>query len=270
MSRPSVFHAKSYKAFIHEWIKKTPTGGRGQRKLLADAVGCQTPYITHVLSGDYHFSLEQAEGCARWMGLNESETEFFLLLVMRERAGTRALKSVFERQIETYRAKELAIKKKVQIEETLDLQAQVTYYSHWLYAAVHMAILIPTLNTADALQNYFQVPSAQLMSVLDFLARHRLIEPTRAGYKVARPMLFLPRGSPLLPLHHSHWRLMAIEKSQMNRVENMHYSTVMSLSRDAYEAIRIQMAELIEKTAEIVKPSADEKLACMVIDLFNV
>lgn len=269
MSRPNVFEFKSYKPYILAHLDALPNLGRGQRKHLADAVGCQTPFITHVLNGDYHFSLEQAEAATRWMGLSESEAAFFLLLVMRDRSGSSPLTMFLTRQIDERLERELSIKKKVKITKSLDLEAQVTYYSHWLYAAVHMALLIPELRTIAALERHFSVPSVQLLSVLNFLSEHKLIESSKNAYRVLQPMLHLPRGSKVLSLHHTQWRLKAIEASQLNESTNMHYSVVMSLSQGAYDQIRAKLARFIEEVADTVKPSADEKLACLCLDLFE-
>ncbi len=270
MSRPNIFEFKTYKPYILAYFDALPNFGRGQRKHLATAVGCQTPFITHVLNGDYHFSLEQAEAACRWMALSESETAFFLLLVMRDRSGSSPLTKFLSRQIDERLEREFSIKKKVKIAKSLDLEAQVTYYSHWLYAAVHMALLQPELRTIAALEQHFSVPSVQLLSVLRFLAEQQLIESSKGAYRVLQPMLHLPRGSKLLSLHHTQWRLKAIEASQINESTNMHYSVVMSLSRGASDQIRAKLAHFIEEVAEVVKPSPDEQLACLCLDLFKV
>ena len=80
MKKTTIYEYKNYKSFILDWIEKTPSKGRGQRRSIAEAIGCQNPFISHVLSGDYHFSAEQAEACSRYMGLNEQDSEFFLKL----------------------------------------------------------------------------------------------------------------------------------------------------------------------------------------------
>ena len=43
MTKISVFDYKSFKKFLLDWIAQTPSNGRGQRKLMAQAMGCQTP-----------------------------------------------------------------------------------------------------------------------------------------------------------------------------------------------------------------------------------
>ena len=52
MKKLSAFEFRDYKMFPVQWMARAPNEGRGQRKLLAEAVGCRTPFIAHVLTGD--------------------------------------------------------------------------------------------------------------------------------------------------------------------------------------------------------------------------
>ena len=184
MEKLSIYEFRDYKNFVVQWMERMPNSGRGQRKILADAVGCQTPFITHVLSGEYNFSLEQAEGCARFMGLSEAEAEFFLLLVIKHRAGTKALENLANRQITQRREAQTVLKKRVGVKERMRLEDQLRYYSSWHYAAIHIACLIPQLTNVEALQKYFRLPLQQILSTLEFLTEHGFIEATRTGYRV--------------------------------------------------------------------------------------
>ena len=152
MAQASIFEYDDYKKFILNWIEQSANGGRGLRKALAEAVGCQTPFITHVLTSNYHFSPEQAEACARWMGLGERAIEYFVLLVLRQRSGSKTLERLFAKQIAKRKEQHTVLKKRVGVTESLNLEDQTRYYSNWLFAAVHLAILNPELNTAEALQ----------------------------------------------------------------------------------------------------------------------
>lgn len=270
MKKTSIFEYKNYKQYILDWMDKTPMQGRGQRKLLAEAIGCQTPFITHVLSGDYHFSPEQAEACARYLELNESELEFFILLVLKQRAGTKTLENFFTKQISKQCETHSILKKRLNIKETMQLEDQMTYYSSWHYAAIHTALLIPELQNVNALTRYFNLPTARIISVLQFLTEHHLIEQRGQIYKVKKTGLHLEKDSPIITQHHTQWRLKAIESIQTGRPDNLHYSGVMSLSKDDYEWVRERLALLLEEVIERLGPSKDEKLANLSFDLFQV
>ena len=270
MKKSTIYEYKNYKQFVLDWMDKTPQNGRGQRKLLAEALSCQTPFITHVLSGDYHFSLEQAEACSRYIELNESETEFFILLVSKQRAGTKSLENFFAKQISLKCEQNAVLKKRLNINESMSIEDQMTYYSSWHFAGIHMALLIPELQSIDALTKYFNLTSSRVLSIIKFLSEQDLIEKKGNLYKVKKSVLHLEKDSPFLIQHHSLWRMKAIETIQSSKNENLHYSGIMSLSSDDYEWVREKLASLLQDIVERLKDSKDEKLASICFDLFQI
>jgi uncharacterized protein (TIGR02147 family) len=270
MKKSSIYEYKSYKQFILDWMSATPNEGRGQRKLIAEAIGCQNPFITHVLSGDYHFSAEQAEASARYMGLSEADTEFFILLVLKQRSGTKTLENLFAKQISNRCEQHAVLKKRLNIKDTMPLEDQMIYYSSWHYAAIHMALMIPELQNSTAISKYFNLPPSRIMSVLQFLLDNNLIEQKGSSYKIKKSVLHLEKDSPILTQHHSHWRMRAIESVQTKRPDDLHYSGIMSLSHDDYEWVRERLAQLLEEVVVRLGPSKDEKLAALCFDLFQV
>lgn len=271
MARVSVYEYSDYKQFIRDWIERSPSGGRGLRKALAEAVGCQTPFITHVLSGENHFSAEQAEACASWMGLAEKDAEFFVLLVLHQRASTKALQRLWSRQISRRRDQQAVLKKRIGVKETLSSEDQMHYYSSWMYAAVHMAVLNPACRTTEALERRLGLGRQHVMRAVEFLMSRGLIGQTKDGsYKVLKPVLHLERGSPLIGIHHGSWRTRAVESAKQDPFQGLHYTGVISLSQRDYEFVREKLAALLEDVAVKVKDSPDEKLACLCFDWFEV
>lgn len=268
MKKTSIFEYKNYKQYILDWMERAPMQGRGQRKLLAEAIGCQTPFITHVLAGDYHFSPEQAEACARYLELNDADTEFFILLVLKQRASTKGLENFYAKQISKQCEQNAILKKRTNIKESMTVEDQMIYYSSWHYCAIHMALLIPELQQIQNLTKYFNLPTARILSVLQFLEEHQLVEKRGPLFKVKKNMLHLESDSPFLTQHHSHWRLKAIDSIQSGSLERLHYSGVMSLSEADYEWVREKLALLLEEVVERLGPSKDEKLAAFCFDLF--
>jgi uncharacterized protein (TIGR02147 family) len=270
MQKLTIYEFSDYKKFLLQWMERAPNHGRGLRKQLADAVSCQTPFITHVLSGDYHFSLEQAEACGRWLTLNESELEFFLLLVMKQRSATKSLEQLISRQISQRRSAATVLKKRLNVKGEMTPADQMTYYSNWHYAAIHIACMNPELQTVEALQKYFNLPIPQILSVLEFLTEHGLIESQRDRLRVLKSSLFIAKDSPLLGQHHSNWRLKALETFSRKKNDDLFFTSVTSLSMNDFEWLRERIAGLLEEVVERVKDSKDEKLACLNIDWFEV
>lgn len=268
--RLSIYEYKDYKKFIIDWIAQAPQNGRGMRKLMAEAIGCQTAFITHVLSGDYHLSLEQAEAAARWMELCTADAEFLLLLLMHQRAGTKSLETLLKRQISERREQQTVLKKRVDIKESLSLEDQMTYYGSWHFAAIHIALLNPDLRTIENLQKYFQLPTTKIMATLEFLIERNLVKAEKGVFRVQQTTLHLEHNSPLMTQHHTNWRLKAIESIGTKNIENLHYSGVISLSAEDFEWIREKLSQLLKDIIDKLKDSPDEQLACLNFDWFQL
>lgn len=270
MASVSVFEHSDYKKFINAWIAQAPKNGRGLRKGLADALSCQTPFITHVLSGEYEFSLEQAEACGRWMNLTEDEVEFLVLLVIKKRAGTKALEKMFTKQIVDRREKHAVLKERLKIQDALSREDQYLYYSHWIYALVHMAVMIPACQTVEGLCAALRISPQKILSSLEFLQTRGLVKSEGNYYKICKPMMHLEVNSPLLRQHLTNWRLKALDSVAEGTSENLHYSGVMSLSQDDFDWIRERLSSLLEEAVGRLKDSKDERLACLNFDWFTL
>lgn len=270
MEKLSIYEFSDYKKFLLQWMLRAPKKGRGQRKLLAVAIGCQTPFITHVLAGDYQFSPEQAEACARWLGLKDSDTEFFLLLVMRQRAGTRGLEATLSKQISQRRAAETVLKKRLNIQDQMTSEDMMVYYNNWHFAAIHMACLIPELQTLEALEKHFRLALPQIIAALEFLTEHRLIEQSRGRFRVLKPVLHLGKESNMLMQHHSQWRLKSIEALSGKKSGDLFYSGIMSLSQEDFDWLRERLSQLLEEAITRIQASKNETLAVLNFDWFEL
>ena len=91
----AIFEYTDYKAFLESWIASRPQGGRGIKSKMAQAMRCQLAYLSQVLNGPAHLSLEQAEALNGILDHSHEEGDFFLLLLQRARAGTPGLRKHF-------------------------------------------------------------------------------------------------------------------------------------------------------------------------------
>lgn len=268
--KSKLYEYASYKKFLNELIRTYPSAGRGQRKSLAEFIGCQVAYVTHVLSGDRDFSLEQAESAARYFALSRGETDYFLALVQENRASTVELRKYFERQLREIRERNGRLDKKLGFKDVLPNEAKLIYYSSWLYSAVHIALTIPNLRTVPALAEKFSVSSAQILQIIEFLCKYGMAYKENNLYKTKSSLLHLEKDSPLIARHHSNWRLRALNALDEIQENNFHYSLAFSVSKKDAQRVREHMMKSFLEIAEIIKPSKEEELMGLCLDLFHV
>jgi uncharacterized protein (TIGR02147 family) len=269
MEQP-IFDFDDYKPFIVALIETFPNEGRGVRRKLAEACGCQVAYVSHVLAGDKNFSLEQAEAAARFFCLREDETEFFLLLTERARAGTVELRRYLDRQLSHRRLDYQEIKKRIRIHESISPADQAMYYSSWHYQAVHSAMTIPGLGSADAIAQRIGLDSERANEIILFLLSKGLVKETKHGYQPSEKQIHLPRTSPLIGKLHANWRVRTLSSLDRNKSEDYHYSGLVTLSQQDMLVVREILTRSLAEAIEVIKPSKEEKLCLLAMDFFEI
>lgn len=266
MANP-VFDYQDYKKYLGEYAE---TRGRGFRKSLAEAARCQTAYISHVFNGTAHFSWEQAEAISRFIGHSELETEYFLHLVEFTRAGTPSLRDFLSRKLGELREKHLNIMSRVQIRESVSPADQARYYSAWYYAAIHVLLTLPGMDTAEALSRHLKLSPRVVAEVLDFLSSISLIVQKGARYEIGSKWIHLERNSPLISKHHTNWRLQAVRSLENMRDGEVHYSSAYTLSVEDITVVRKKLVDAIEQTVKVVKATTPEKLCALTLDFWEL
>ncbi len=270
-----LFDSQSYKDYLNARLDDPSAGGgRGARARLSQAISCQTAYTAQVLRGTAHFSLEQGEAINEYLGHTDEQGRFFLLLIQRERAGTLKLKQRFEREIAEIRSSRLALKNRLGVNQSLSEKNQLQYYSSWYYSAVHALTSIPGFQSSEKISKRLGIDSVKASQALELLLESGLLvrTKTREGeqLKVGVARLHLPHDSPLISKHHINWRLQAIRALERQRQENLHYSSVISISEEDGARIREILVKTLETIKPIVRDSKEEKLTAFSLDLFEV
>ncbi|HLD99879.1 MAG TPA: TIGR02147 family protein [Bdellovibrionota bacterium] len=266
----NIFDFKDYKAYLNENFKTRPSGGRGVRSALANAIGCQSAYVSQVLNGPAHFSLEQADLINQFLGHTSDESGFFLLLVQLARAGTQSLRSHFQTQIEAVIGKRLILKNRLDVKQTLSPENQAVYYSAWYYAAVHVMLSIPELQTREALIRHLRLPPQRITDVLNFLVSVKLAVKSGTRYQIGTTRIHLPSDSPLISKHHTNLRMLAIQSLDRNEEKDLHYSSVVTISKDDVLKIKSELVKNIETLKKVIRDSKEEVGYCLSFDFFGI
>lgn len=170
-----IWEHNSYRDYLLERLGNE--GSRtGLRKKLAAAIPVHTTFVSQVLKGRAEFSLEQAEAINIFLEHTEDEGEFFILLLLKDRAGSRALKNRFERKIKGMRQERANIGKRLSNANEISLKDRERFYSSYLYGAAHVLAAIPKFQTIEALSEALKLPRSQTQNVVDFLLRIQLLQ----------------------------------------------------------------------------------------------
>lgn len=266
----AVYDFNNYKTFVNDALKNA-SGAGATRKELAQALGCQPSHVSAVLSGEGEFSAEQAEKVGRFLKLGREQTEYFLMLVQFNRAGTPQLRSVYSAMLRQMREKTTPLRAKLDIREELSDQAKAKYYSTWIYQAIHVLLSVPGFQTPRAIAERLRLSLSQVEEVLSFLVAAGLAEKSKTHiYRQLRPVLHLDRASVFVNRHHTNWRLRAIHAVDQNSEDDLHYSAVASLSEEDYLKIKRLLSDALKASVEIVRDSKEEDVVGICMDFFRL
>lgn len=88
-------------------------------------------------------------------------------------------------------------------------------------------------------------------------------------YTTGQARLYLPGDSSLISRHHANWRIHALQSLFAANSEDLHYSSVVTLSREDGARIREQLIQAIQKAKEIIKDSPEEDLFGFHMDFYQ-
>lgn len=263
----SVFLFDDYRAFLRAQITSQERPW-GLITSMAKAANCRRPYLSKVLRGAATLSQPQAHGVAQFWKLSGFETDYFLLMVEAERTASGPYKQFLEVKLAALRKRHEDLSGKVQRTKHAVESGFSDYYSAWHWSAIHIATSIPALQTVEAIGERLALSPAIVESVLDRLAERGYVQWNGRSWSFLAFDQHVARESMYSVFHHANWRNRAILDSQDPNRDSVHYTVVQSLSRQDYQRIKQEVLNLIQKTAEIARPSKEEDLMCLSCDLF--
>lgn len=270
--KETIFDYQSYKTYLTDLIRSSPGRGRGMKSALAQAAQCQSTYVSQVLHGERHFSLEQAELINLHLGHSADEARFFILLVSRERAGNPALKARMSAEITAQIEKQQNLKDRLNAKkEELSPEVQANYYRTWYNTAIHVCLTVAGLRTKEAISRALGVPAAQVTESLEFMTSVGLARKVGNEFHTGNKVVFVGRDSPFLTHHHINWRQQAIRSLELNLKDDVHYSSVISVPSKEVARLRSLFLKAIEEAREIWKaPLEGEELHSICVDFFKI
>ncbi len=264
----SIFDFDDYRQFIHSYVQGLPKKGWGFASKLTTAIDIQSAYFSQVLAGEKDFTAEAGYKFAKYIELNDIETDYFLELIQKARAGTEDLKQHYEKKLQKLQQEGRKVHSHIKDAKTMSLEERVEFYSNYLYSAIRIFCSIGEGKTSDEIQKHFQIPSPFLTQILGFLEQHGLCYRMGNRYRLGEQRTWADKGTPVYFKHSTNWRLQAIQKMELNRKSDLFVTSPMSMSIEDAKILQNQIIELVKDFSERVKNSEAEETVCVNIDFF--
>jgi uncharacterized protein (TIGR02147 family) len=241
----------------------------GLRKKLADAIPVHTTFISQVLNCRADLSLEQAEVVNAFLGHSDSEGDYFMLLLMRDRAGSVALRRRFEVKLSNLKADFGWIANRIGPKKEISKSDQEKFYSSYLYGLIHVLASIPQFDDIEVLASRLSVSRAKVKEAVEFLLSLGLLVRHKGRLGVGSQHIHLPGNAELITRHHSNWRVHALSNLQNIDKTDIHYSACMSLSADDAELVKESILKNLKANVDIISKSPSEVAYVMNLDFYR-
>lgn len=258
------FPFADYKKYLVEFIATTE--GRGAKAALAEAAGCQRSFLSQVLKGSAHLTLEHAIGIAQYLRLSPAQTEYFYYMVAQARSGTSALRHYYGEKMKSLRWSGEEMRRGASAARQVN-DSHVEYYSSWTFAAVHIALTVTSLRTSAAIARRLKLEQLEVEAILRKLKSWGLVEIEKNEWRTTKKHLHLPDDHFMNALNHRNWRTKSLELYERETKRGVMYSAVYSLNRDDYEKLRDLAYRFIGESRRLVAASDNEQeLVCFTFD----
>lgn len=261
--------AKDYRVFLRQVVAQEGLE-RGYRKRLADHAGCQAAYLSQVLKGNVELTPEQAERLCVFWEFDECLSEIFLTLVLHGRAGTPSLRQRLALRLEKLREEWRSREKTFQKPELSAGDRALIYYSDWRHSAIHMLLTVASLRTPAALAAHLHLQEAEVKAILEDLAKIDVVVKENGLWRVKQMQIHAPVGAATAAVHHRNWRTKALALPESRNRVPLRYTSVHSLSAEDFKRVREILDRAIRDTRQVIEPSAEETVACLLVDYFEV
>lgn len=259
-----------YKGYLKALLRTYPKSGRGQSRRLAEHLGVAPIVVSQVLARDRHFTPEQAVKVAAYFGMDERATEYFVFLVNHARADSKDLKAFYSEKLSRLRREAENIKNLVRGKVALSDADKGIYYSNWYYVAVQTLCAIDRYQKIDSIAEHLGMSRQKTAEIVSFLLQTGLCaEDERGKIHPGARSIHVDDKSPFVNSHRRNWREKAREKFTNPGIDDLFYSTVVSLSEKDSEAFRKTLLQLIQSFSKLVGPSPEETVRCLNIDWFE-
>lgn len=258
-----------YRGYLLE--KLGPEGSRtGLRKELAHAIPVHTTFVSQVLKGRVEFSLEQAEAINSFFGHTEEEGEYFLLLLLKARAGSDKLRARFESKIRAMRDERLNIQKRLETSNEISLKDREKFYSSFVYGAVHVLTGIPTFKTRESLAEALKLRLMRMSEIVEFMLRLGVLVEKDGKLAPGPQHVHLGNDSELILRHHANWRLHTVSNLQFLDRDDLHYSACLTLSKEDAFRVKESILQNLKANVGVVSNSKEEVAYVMNLDFYKM
>lgn len=268
MKSQTAFKFQSYKAYMAHMLSGKER--RGQLTRAAEFLNCQRSYLSRVISESLQLTPDHAYKLSLFWSLPQEEREYFQTLVDIERAGDLDFRNHLKQRLAEMKRKHESVQERASRTQFSVDGHQLSYFSTWIWSAIHFLTSIPQFQTQAALSSRLGLREEALLPYLTQLQNQGFVEHKNGRWIYRSGEFHAPNNSPLVVLHHQNWRNRAVQDAQDFSNTSVHYTAVQTLSQVDAERIKELLLQFISDASRIAGPSKPEEAVAITCDFFKI
>jgi uncharacterized protein (TIGR02147 family) len=266
MTSPSPFLFDSYKEVMKERLRGS--GNRGLLSRAAEELNCQRSFLSRVMNSKVNLTPALAYKLAVFLKFAVKEREYFQLLVEKERAADPAYRRHIETRLRDMKREHESLSERSQ-RPVVSSVHDLTYFSSWLWTAIHFFTSIPDFQTRESIARRIGVPSRLVQQYLEGLEAWGFVKREGDRWIYVGGEFHVSKDSPLVVLHHQNWRQRAVMDSQLRDEQSLHLTNVHTIAAKDIPVLRELMLKFISDSNDLLRKSSEEEVVVVLCDFFK-
>ena len=267
-----IFKYKDYRDVINEVLLEGKTKRpKGVIQRLAKVLRCHPTLISQVLREKSEFTVDQGVLFCEFARFNKAEMEYFLDLLLFQRAATQKAKGFFSKRLEDKVAERKSIESRLQTQQSLQEEHKRFYYSSWMPPSIHICCQLPSGQSLRTIAKGFGISEQDAKYFLSNLTDAGILSREGELYKSMLDHVHIPSSESISSVAHSTWRVKTLAKLQGQRKdEDLHFSSVFAASTEALDKIRVMILDQIQELQKESRSEENHEVYLFTTDFYKI
>ncbi len=266
--KTNVFEYLSYRQYLKDHLESQGPKA-GLKKRAAEYLVVHTTFISQVVLDKADLSLDQGERMNGFLNHSDEEGNFFLDLIIFERASDPKLKKRFENKIKSKHAEHFQISKRLEKTKSLAAADEEKFYSSHIYGLLHVLASIPENRTRETLAAAIGVSSVVANEAINFLIRIGILQMVKNQIMPGEQHIHLSGQSKSIWRYHANWRLATLQHFGFGEESDLHYSLAFSCSKQDATKLKESLMAQLKAMSKTIGTSKEENAYVYCFDFFK-
>ncbi|MEK6773601.1 MAG: TIGR02147 family protein [Bdellovibrionota bacterium] len=265
----NIFEFSDYRHYLNAWLKESKEKKLFNLTRLAKVAEVHPTFLSHILAGTKHLSLEQATLISDHIGHTKLEQDYFIIIINLDRAGNESLRKYWREKKSQLESQKNKLGERFDKHRQLTQDERAEFYSSWIYVAVWVSTSIDGKQSLSQIVERFKITRERAEDILIFLTKAGLCLEKGGFYSLNELHVHVPNESLFVVKHHMNWRMKAIQKMDTRTADELFFTSPMSIAKNDFDLIREKITKMVKEIVEVAKKSSAEEVVCLNIDFFK-